>query len=333
MAYTNPTTTSNGHIRFRSLPTRHSNPAVSTPAPKSGVAHKPAQDFDAILRPKQMKSMAGLDKEEELRLVKSHREKVKKVGAGVLGWVVGLRKKYVTFSTTPITHIIAQEQLSWQRNEQAESVSDWLLYNGEALALRSLKEAEVLEQRDVISSAPAPGSTPTLTPASAPTPEPELTHAPTKPARPSRFKELFSPPGSLRVPQTQPLTRATTDLAVKRRPGPSSHAAHNMAHRAGEAMHQFNDAAYHALEPVPVQSHHGHPQNVRRANTNFDGILNRSQMSTWQHEDNTHWQQSVRGKAITGLGKAKQHLRRVKQGFGGSSPGYAHLPPSSDYLV
>ncbi|KAI8934497.1 hypothetical protein NX059_008198 [Plenodomus lindquistii] len=56
---------------------------------------KLAQDFDAILRPKQIKSMAELDKEEEAqaRLAMSQREKVKSVGKGVLGWVVGIGKK------------------------------------------------------------------------------------------------------------------------------------------------------------------------------------------------------------------------------------------------
>jgi hypothetical protein len=53
-----------------------------TPSPK-----EPAQDFEQILPQKRMKFMSDIDKKEEARLAKSHREKAKRwVMGSVRGW-------------------------------------------------------------------------------------------------------------------------------------------------------------------------------------------------------------------------------------------------------
>ncbi|KAF1832131.1 hypothetical protein BDW02DRAFT_21403 [Decorospora gaudefroyi] len=80
------------HIRFGATPHRGPLPRYPSSYSHQKAPRQPAQDFDHILPQKQMKSMADLDKEEELRLRKSHCEKAKKLGLGVFKRVVQLAK-------------------------------------------------------------------------------------------------------------------------------------------------------------------------------------------------------------------------------------------------
>ncbi|RYN34790.1 hypothetical protein AA0112_g5462 [Alternaria arborescens] len=59
----------------------------------SSSSRKPAQNFVDMLTQEQLKSMSDLDKEEEARLAKSHREKLRKIGLGVSRFVGRLKKR------------------------------------------------------------------------------------------------------------------------------------------------------------------------------------------------------------------------------------------------
>ncbi|CBX92948.1 predicted protein [Plenodomus lingam JN3] len=205
----------------------------------------------------------------------------------------------VAFSNTPTTYVIAHEQTCKQRNEHAGTPSLYLQSHAEKLDLISLEGAGMEEHV---------GYTSVLASTSQPKPKLEIstravdlqTIAPLsnpvpKTARPSRFTEVFSPQSSLRDP----------------RPRSSS-------------ILLSSSLVLSSSQPVRV---------LRLASTTFDNMLAPGQHSTWQHEDHVKWQASMRGRAITGLGKAKDHLRRVRQGFGGSFSGSRRILMSGGYLV
>ncbi|KAJ4369225.1 hypothetical protein N0V83_006310 [Neocucurbitaria cava] len=52
-----------------------------------------AKDFADIVPQKQMKTMSDLDKEEEARIAKAHRQKAKNLGHVLCAWVVKLQAK------------------------------------------------------------------------------------------------------------------------------------------------------------------------------------------------------------------------------------------------
>jgi hypothetical protein len=58
----------------------------------SSSPRKPAQNFVDMLTQEQLKSMSDLDKEEEARLAKTHREKLRKMGLGISRFVGRLKK-------------------------------------------------------------------------------------------------------------------------------------------------------------------------------------------------------------------------------------------------
>ncbi|KAI8934498.1 hypothetical protein NX059_008199 [Plenodomus lindquistii] len=266
----------------------------------------------------------------------------------------------VKFATTPVTHIVPQEQLDWHGGEHAEVPSAYLQANGEALAKRSYAEAKLLEERDA-ATAPAPAATMAPAgghhaPANMPrsilkAANPVTKSAPVRRGAPTvrsgQFAKPCSPVGSRRHPE--PLSRAITDNPVKQAPAFSS-TANNVAHKVGQAAHHFGEAVQHAFDAsrnlstqrqpsLVVPSSHSitleiEPvQKLRRAATTFDDILDGNQTTTWQEDDNTRWQKSLRGKGFTGLSKAKDHLRKVKQDFAGSYLGSGRPAPSGDWAV
>lgn len=183
-------------------------------------------------------------------------------------------RKSVTFSTKCLVHIIPQEQLTWQDNEQAECPSDFMVTHAQALTSQSLAAQE---------------------PQATPTPKAPVRACPAPPSKPrvSRFTELFSPHGSLAVrsPPAAPL-RAATESTIKRKPLPPPSA-------------QDSSSAAAAIHP---------PRHFRRANTTFDDFLPRSQTSTWQSEDDARRQRSVRMRAVSGLSTAKEQVARKVRG-------------------
>ena len=105
---------SQSHIHFGATPHRspvprfpssysHSSESYSPKQPQalgtqvtlqnsSSSPRKPAQNFVDMLTQEQLKSMSDLDKEEEARLAKTHREKLRKMGLGISRFVGRLKK-------------------------------------------------------------------------------------------------------------------------------------------------------------------------------------------------------------------------------------------------
>lgn len=75
------------HVQFGALPRRTTKFQPSEPG---GLV---AKDFAEMVPQKQMKTMSELDKEEEVRIAKTHRAKAKKLGHGLCAWVVKFQAK------------------------------------------------------------------------------------------------------------------------------------------------------------------------------------------------------------------------------------------------